>query len=93
VFEQAVDDWPDHLERLTAFWSSALLKSGRYQGRPIPVHLEHRARITRPMLERWLMLWEQTTLEHMPLGAAVSLQSKAPRLAESLELALFFKLP
>ena len=43
VFNNAIDDWPDHLDRLQAFWSSVMLTSGRYKGRPLPAHIKHAA--------------------------------------------------
>ena len=30
VFDGAIDDWPKHLVKLSAFWSSIMLTSGRY---------------------------------------------------------------
>ena len=29
VFNQAIGDWPHHLDKLVAFWSSVMLTSGR----------------------------------------------------------------
>jgi len=29
IFNDAIDDWPEHLGKLTAFWSSVMLTSGR----------------------------------------------------------------
>lgn len=29
VFNGAIDDWPDHLGKLQAFWSSVMLTTGR----------------------------------------------------------------
>ena len=34
IFNGAIADWPEHLARLTAFWSSVMLTSGRYKGQP-----------------------------------------------------------
>src|SRR5690606_1152406 len=31
--------WPFHLNRMCDFWSSVLLRTGRYQGQPLPPHL------------------------------------------------------
>lgn len=31
LFNQAIHDWPAHTNRLTAFWSSVMLASGRYK--------------------------------------------------------------
>jgi hemoglobin len=91
VFNDAVHDWPEHLEKLTDFWSSVMLTTGRYKGRPMPAHMKHQARITPAMFARWLELWAQTTREVMPPDAALVLQAKAHRIAESLQLALFYK--
>jgi hemoglobin len=93
IFNDAVADWPEHLDRLTAFWSSVMLTSGRYKGNPVAVHGRHGDRITPALFERWLALWAKTTAEVMTPGAAASLQAKAARIAESLQLAMFFKLP
>jgi hemoglobin len=35
VFELHVRDWDDHLARMAEFWSAALLRTGRYSGRPV----------------------------------------------------------
>ena len=34
IFNQLVEDWPDHINRLGAFWSSLTLMTGRYKGEP-----------------------------------------------------------
>ena len=38
VFEAHVHEWDVHLARMTDFWSAALLRSGRYSGRPVERH-------------------------------------------------------
>lgn len=92
IFNDAVHDWPDHLDKLVAFWSSVMLTSGRYKGNPMMAHVRHRARITPALFERWLALWASTTAEVMAPAAAAALQAKAARIAESLQLGLFFRL-
>jgi hemoglobin len=88
VFNDAIDDWPEHLEKLTAFWSSLMLTSGRYKGAPMAAHLKHRARITPAMFERWLALWREATDAEMPPGIAMLMQVKADRIAQSFKFAL-----
>lgn len=92
IFNDAVDNWPEHLGRLTAFWSSIMTGSGRYKGQPVPAHMRHRARISPELFDRWLELWRETTDELMAAPVAADLQAKAGRIAESLQLALFFRL-
>jgi hemoglobin len=92
LFNDAIGDWPVHLEKLAAFWSSVMLSSGQYKGQPVPAHFRHRERIEPQMFERWLALWRQTTAELFAAPAAAALQAKAERIAESLSLALYFTL-
>lgn len=88
VFNDAIDDWPEHLEKLTAFWSSLMLTSGRYKGAPMAAHLKHHARITTAMFERWLALWREATEAEMPPGIAALMQVKAERIAQNFKFAL-----
>jgi hemoglobin len=92
VFNSAVDDWPEHLEKLTAFWSSVMLTSGRYKGNPMAAHLRHVSAIQPAMFERWLDLWRETARDMLDELAAAAVISKAERIAESLQLGMFFKL-
>ena len=93
VFNDAIHDWPAHLDLLTDFWSSVMLTSGRYKGRPVPAHQKHGSRISPELFDRWLALWDETSDALMTPEAAAALQDKARRIAESLQLALFFRLP
>src|SRR3546814_16503661 len=61
VFNRAIGDWPHHLEKLSHFWSSVMLTTGRYKGNPVAEHLKHVDEITPEMFERWLTLWRETT--------------------------------
>lgn len=88
LFEDAIHDWPAHLETLADFWSSVMLTSGRYKGQPMAAHLKHQARITPAMFDRWLHLWAQATAELLPPDAAAAMQAKAARIAQSLQYAL-----
>jgi hemoglobin len=92
VFNDAVHDWPGHLDKLVAFWSSVMLTSGRYKGNPMMMHLKHSARIRPEMFARWLAIWRETTDELLDPQAAAALQEKAGRIAESLQLGMFFRL-
>jgi hemoglobin len=92
VFDYAISDWPHHLGKMVDFWSSVMLTTGRYKGNPVMMHIKHKPRINPPLFDRWLELWHETTEELMHPGAAAALQAKAARIAESLQLAMFFRL-
>ena len=93
VFGAAVADWPEHLEKLGAFWSSVMRTTGRYKGSPMGAHLRHAAAIRPEMFERWLALWRETAAEELAPEDAAAVIGKAERIAESLKLALFFRMP
>jgi hemoglobin len=55
-------DWTEHLPKLTAFWSRALLGIEGYQGNPFRSHAQVHARspFTVAHFERWLQLFHET---------------------------------
>lgn len=60
--EVAQVDWSEHLPKLTAFWSRALLGLPGYVGNPFRAHsLVHYQRSFEPKhFERWLTLFHET---------------------------------
>jgi hemoglobin len=90
VFSDAIADWPHHLGKMVDFWSSVMLTSGRYKGRPLPAHIKHSDRIPSAAFDCWLALWTQTTNELFEPEPAAALQDKAERIAESLQLGIAF---
>jgi len=93
VFNSAIDDWDHHLHKLIAFWSSVMLTSGRYKGNPMAAHAKHMDTITPDMFDRWLALWSEVTSELLADDVAQAMRAKAGMIAESLKLALYFRMP
>ncbi len=84
VFNDIVDDWPEHLARLEDFWSSLMLASGHYKGNPLVMHNLHSDRITPTMFDRWLEIWTATTNEMIAPEIAMVMQTKARRISARL---------
>jgi len=89
LFNAAIADWNEHLEKLHDFWSAVMLTSGRYKGNPMAAHMKQP--IEPQFFERWLGLWKETASEIFAPELAAQFTAKAERIAESLKLALFFK--
>lgn len=87
IFEARVHDWPEHIDKLSAFWSSVVLMTGRYKGRPMPVHMAI-PEISRTHFERWLALFRATARAVCPEPAAELFIDRAERIAESLHLGI-----
>ena len=79
-----VHDWEDHIARITTFWSSVALMTGRYHGQPLPPHVK--LDLHGPHFHRWLALFEETARETCPAQAVDYLMDKARRIAASLEM-------
>lgn len=82
-------EWAHHLDKMCDFWSSALLRTGRYDGRPLPPHIaipdlgeEH--------FRRWLSLFRATVLRLCPPEVAALFMDRALRVAHSFRLAIAF---
>jgi hemoglobin len=88
IFEAAVEDWPAHLDRLSAFWSSLTLITGRYKGNPFEAHLRLPAALGRQHFATWLGLFEQTLAALCTPEQAEVFRFRARRVAESLSLGL-----
>lgn len=96
VFARAVGtadaQWAPHLARLADFWSSVMSRSGRYHGDPFGVHL--RLPDLQPaMFDRWLALFGEACAEVFEPDVADAFRERAGRIARSLRMGLFERLP
>ncbi|MET3792265.1 hemoglobin [Aquamicrobium terrae] len=91
IFNGAIapQDWPHHLDKMCAFWSATLLRSGRYDGRPLPPHLAL-PELGEEHFRRWLALFRATVHELCPPDVAVLFMDRAMRIAHSFRLAIAF---
>ena len=90
IFDGAIEDWPHHLAKLQDFWSSVMLTSGRYKGRPMVAHVQHEQKMSKEAFARWLAIWAETSRELLSGEAAAAFQDRAGRIAESLQLGIQF---
>lgn len=84
-------DWEPHIEKMTDFWCSVILKTGDYQGRPVPAHVKL-ADVTEADFDIWLAMFRQTATELFAPETAAVFVDRAERIAASLKLAMFFRL-
>jgi len=87
VFKTAVPDdkWAAHLDTITDFWSSMLLHSGRYHGRPLAKHFQLPP-LTDAHFQRWLALFRKTALEVCPPDIAAIFIERSERVGNSFRL-------
>jgi len=87
VFEAHIDDWDEHLARMTDFWSAALLRSGRYSGRPVE---QHRAisDLSLGHFDRWIELFEATVHDLCSDREAEAFLGRARRMRDAMSRVL-----
>lgn len=84
IFAARITDWGPHLARMTAFWSSVALMTGRYHGAPAPAHA--RLPVGWAEFERWLTLFRETAHEVCSPAGAAHVIERAERIARSLHM-------
>lgn len=86
IFAARVVDWGPHIERMCAFWSSVMLRTSHYDGRPMQKHAPL------PMgaahFDRWLALFAATAQEVCPAVVAAQFIARARMIAASLEFGI-----
>ncbi|WP_406695019.1 group III truncated hemoglobin [Singulisphaera sp. Ch08] len=87
VFEAHIHDWENHLGRMIDFWSAALLRTGRYSGRPVE---RHRLidELREGHFDRWIALFEATVHDLCPPEEAEAFLVRAQRMRDGLTKSL-----
>lgn len=85
IFDAHIDDWDAHLVKLADFWSSMLLRTGRFNGAPMPMHMRL-PDLSADLFERWLSLFADSLQEHPNQAMAVRAADMAERIAQRLWL-------
>ena len=86
IFNERIQDWEPHLARIGDFWSAVMLRTGRYQGQPMRLHLP--LPIDATHFDRWLEIFAETARDVCPHQAATHFLDRAHRIANSLELGI-----
>jgi hemoglobin len=90
LFERVIGpEWGPHLDRIQDFWSSVMLKTGRYNGNPLAVHRRIEG-LEPAFFDRWLALFEESAREMLTPELAETFRAKAHLIADSLRLGLYF---
>jgi len=92
IFARAITgDWEPHLNTMKDFWSSMVLSTGRYDGRPLPKHMALPG-LTPDHFTRWLELFYKTLQDTAPSQQAEDwFIDRAVRIAKSFQLSLFYR--
>lgn len=79
-----VTEWEAHIAKITAFWSSVALLTGRYHGQPMAAHAP--LPLEPQHFRRWLALFKQAARRVYTEQGAAHLMDQAHRIANSLAM-------
>jgi hemoglobin len=87
VFNRVIapEAWPHHLATIADFWSSMLLGSGRYAGRPMPKHMAI-PELSDAHFQRWLALFRRTVEDLCPPDIAALFIERSERIGNSFRM-------
>lgn len=88
IFAGRVADRPAHLAKMKAFWSSVLLKTGNYHGRPMPAHMKLNE-VAEGDFAIWIGHFQTAARAVFEPEAAVLVIETAKRIAGSIWIAMF----
>jgi hemoglobin len=83
VFESHIAGWDEHLSRMADFWSAALLRTGRYAGRPVERHRAIEG-LDAGHFDRWIVLFEETVRDLCAPQEAEAFLVRARRMREGM---------
>lgn len=90
IFDKAKVDWKEHISLLCQFWNSVMLKTNEYHGNAYQKHisLQKLAPIEAHHFIRWLNLFKDEALYHLPIESAQEIIHRASLIAESLKFGI-----
>ena len=93
IFNEMIDDWEEHLERLTDFWETNLFFAKSYKGNPIEKHVEvdkkFDGKINELHFGTWINLWYQTIDELFEGDTAQIAKNRARNMGSHIHIHLF----
>lgn len=92
-FFDRIENWEEHLDRLTTFWESSLFLKTKYYGDPLEAHVkadnQHNNKISEYHFGIWLNLWFQTIDELFEGDFAENAKRRARKMGTFMYLKIF----
>lgn len=79
LFNDKIQDWDTHLEKMYRFWQTVLLNDHTYQGSPFALHAP--LPIEKSHFDRWILLWNETVDNHFTRKIAEEAKWRGDKMA------------
>ena len=92
-FNDTIEDWPSHLEKLTDFWETNLFMVSKFRGNPMRAHKEVDNRFNNSIEQKhfgvWLNMWFETIDELFEGDRANIAKNRARNMAGNLFMNMY----
>jgi hemoglobin len=89
IFNGVIDDWDPHLAKMKDFWSSVVLYTGKYSGKPMPIHRQLIG-VEPRHFAHWLNLFRKTLEDVAPSEEVVDhFMLRAEQIARTLQAGMY----
>lgn len=85
IFAEHVTNWPEHEEKIAAFWRNAILYERAYNGNPMAVH-RAAGNVRSDHFPQWLALFDETLARCLPPESADAWSTLAHRIGAGLSM-------
>lgn len=96
-FNEMIDDWPAHLEKLTDFWETNLFLVSKFRGNPMKAHKEvdehFNHSVEQAHFGEWLNMWFETLDELFEGEKANIAKNRARNIAHHLFMNVYMSRP
>lgn len=93
IFNSQIDNWPEHLEKLTDFWETNLLFERKYKGNPLLAHqlVDEKSNFSVEQIHfgTWLNLWYATIDDLFEGENAATAKRRARKMSTFMFLKIF----
>ena len=93
VFNEIIQDWPSHLEKLTDFWETNLFFVSKFRGNPMQAHVDVDRHFNNTIEQKhfgeWLNMWFETVDELFEGDRASIAKNRARNMASNLLMAVY----
>ncbi|WP_136466202.1 group III truncated hemoglobin [Flagellimonas onchidii] len=88
-FNDIIEDWPEHIEKLTNFWETNLFFVQKYKGNPLVVHAEVDEKMNQTITNEHFGIWLRHWIDTIDTNFIGENAEKAKQRARNISVRMF----
>ncbi len=88
-FNDIIEDWPEHIEKLTNFWETNLFFVQKYKGNPLVVHAEVDEKMNQTIANEHFGIWLRHWIDTIDTNFMGENAEKAKQRARNISVRMF----